>query len=378
MKVPTRYCTLLVLLILFLSHQTFPQTHIPEKIQFKHLTKEDGLSDNFIMSILKDSKGFIWIGTLDGLNRYDGKEFKVYRYSIGDPNSLGANEIHALCEDKSGTLWIGTTGGGLNRYNYEQDNFTRFINPNDTTALANSIMAIISDKYGMLWLGTHHGGLHNFNPKTEKFKSFVNIPGDSTSLSHNFIWTIFEDSKSNIWIGTVGGGLNKFNREKQSFTRYLHDPHNPNSISDNNVPGICEDKSGAIWLGTYGGGICKLTFSGENHSPVFTNFKFDPGNPAGISGNNIDYMFIDENNILWFGTSQGGLNRTVSSLEHNSTLSFISYKHDSNDPSSLLGNSIPFILKDNSGVFWIASYGQGLNIYNSKQKQFRNYKQETG
>src|SRR3970282_1828638 len=83
-------------------------------------------------------------------------------------------------------------------------------------------------------------------------------------------------------------------------------------------------------------------------------------------------------NILWFGTAQSGLNRTVSSLDHNSTLSFISYKHDPNDPSSLLSNSIPFILKDNSGVFWIASYGQGLNIYNSKQKQFRTYKQEPG
>jgi len=95
MKVPVRYYFLFALVILFLSHQTFPQKHITDKIQFEHLTKENGLSDNFIMSILKDSKGFIWIGTLDGLNRYDGKVFKVYRYSIGDPNSLGANEIHA-------------------------------------------------------------------------------------------------------------------------------------------------------------------------------------------------------------------------------------------------------------------------------------------
>jgi len=117
---------------------------------------------------------------------------------------------------------------------------------------------------------------------------YKNDPDDSLSLSQNEVVSILEDHNGNLWVGTNSGGLNKFNREKQNFTSYQNDPNNPNSLSNDLVPGICEDKSGALWLGTYGGGICKLTFSGENYSPVFTNFKYDPGNPAGISSNNID------------------------------------------------------------------------------------------
>ncbi|MBE0571459.1 MAG: response regulator [Ignavibacteriaceae bacterium] len=377
MKIPTRFCTLLALVILILSCQTFPQTHIPKKIQFKHLTTEDGLSSNLLTCVVKDKKGFIWIATLDGLNRYDGKKIMVYRYSEKDPHSIGANEVYYLCVDHSGTLWIGTDSNGLNRYNPEQDNFTRYLNPNDSTALANTILIVIADKSGMLWLGTHHGGLHSFNPKTEKFTSYFNIPGDSTSLSHNYIWTLHQDSKSNIWIGTIGGGLNKFNRESQTFTRYQHNLKNTNSISSDLVPGICEDKSGSLWIGTYGGGINKLTFNGDNDSAVFTHYKFDPLNPNGVSGNNIDCILIDENNVLWFGTSETGLNRSISNLDDDSPLSVISYKHDPYDPSSLAGNSIRQLYEDDEGVYWISSYG-GLNIYNSNQKLFRNYKHEVG
>jgi signal transduction histidine kinase/ligand-binding sensor domain-containing protein/DNA-binding response OmpR family regulator len=375
MRVKTPYRILLVLLPLILSFQTFSQNNIPGKIQFKHLTTENGLSNNLLASVIKDSKGFIWIATLDGLNRYDGKKIKTYRHSEDDPNSLGSNEVFSLCIDPSGTLWIGTDSRGLNRYNPETDNFTRFLNPNDTTALANTIIIVISDKSGVLWLGTHHGGLHSFNPKTEKFTSYVNIPGDSSSLSHNYIWALIENSKGDIWIGTIGGGLNKFNRESQTFTRYQHDPENSNSLSNDLVPGICEDKSGALWLGTYGGGINKLTFTGNNGSDVFNHYKYNPRNPSGLSGNNIDFILVDKNNVLWFGTSQTGLNRSV--LDNDSLLNIISYKHDPYNPSSLIGNSIRHLFVDDDGVYWISSYG-GLNIYNSKQKPFRNYKHEAG
>ena len=393
---PGRLRILLAFLILILSDQFSFQADItkakvkgeqltqdpflspPEKIHFKHLTRENGLSDNFIWWVLKDNKGFMWFATSDGLSRYDGRKFKVFRHSMNDPYSLGANEARALCEDKLGRLWVGTTGGGICRYNPEQENFTQYINPNDTSALANSILTMLTDKSGVLWIGTHHGGLHSFDPETEQFTSYTNIAGDSTSLSHNMIWTIKEDSQGNLWIGTVGGGLNKFNRETKRFTRYLPDPHNPASLSHSHVPGIFEDKTGTIWLGTYGGGISKLTFEGDENTPVFKNFKYDPDHSGGISGNKIDFLYIDENDIMWFGTAEGGLNRTVSPLCDNRPLSFISYEHDPYDPFSLLGNSIPFIFKDNSDLFWIASSGIGLNIYNTREKPFRQFKHEPG
>ncbi len=132
MKDPTRFCFLFSFLLLFVSNQTSPQTNILEgKIHFKHLTREQGLSDSFIWCILQDRKGFLWIGTSDGLNRYDGRNVKVFKHSPDNANSLGGNTIRSLYEDRSGTLWVGTGGGGLNIYNSEQESFTRYNNNPD-------------------------------------------------------------------------------------------------------------------------------------------------------------------------------------------------------------------------------------------------------
>lgn len=374
MRVRVSFYGLLFLITYFLSYQTFPQTYIPEKIQFKHLTKENGLSDNSSWGMIQDRNGFIWIGTPDGLNRYDGRKFKVFKYSIDDSNSLGANDVQALCVDKSGVLWIGTLGGGLNKYNPEQENFTKYINPYDSSKLANSIITIYEDKSGFLWIGTHHGGLNMFDRKSGKFTTYKNIPDDPSSISNNIIWTINEDSKSNLWIGTVGGGLNKFNRENKTFTRYLHNPKDPNSLSHNEVVNICEDKSGAIWVSTSGGGLNKFNYKGDKQPFLFEHVKYDPNNPCGLPENYITFMLIDKNNVMWIGTGQGGLSRTISNLDDVSKLSFVSYKHDPLDLFSLSSNEIPYIYTDNSGLLWITTQGGGVNIFNPNQKRFNNYK----
>jgi signal transduction histidine kinase/ligand-binding sensor domain-containing protein/DNA-binding response OmpR family regulator len=353
---------------IILSYQTFPQTHIPEKIQFKHLGRKDGLSEDIVRALIQDSKGFMWIGTYDGLNRYDGQKFKVFKRSPEDPNSLGANGVEVLFEDRSGTLWVGTMGGGLNRYNPEQENFTRYINPEN----ANFILSIYEDKSSVLWIGASHGGLSKFDPVNGQFTCYKNIPGDSTSLSHNKVWSIYEDSKDNLWVGTSHGGLNKFDRINQKFTRYLNNPRDSESLSNNWITGICEDKAGTIWLSTFGGGLNKLNYKDDRHQPVFTRFKHDPNNPASLSGNDVAFMYIDENDIIWLAAD--GLNRTISSGYDNSSPSFISYKHNTNDPTSLLSNIIQEICQDNSGLLWVG--GIELNIYNTKQKQFKHYKHE--
>ena len=376
MKNPARYCALLVILLFILSHQTFSQTHIPEKIQFKHLTREQGLSHNFIWCVLQDKKGFIWIGTYDGLNRYDGRKFKVFKHSKNDTTSLGANEVSALLEDRSGNLWVGTLGGGLAKYNSDKENFTRYVNYNDSSSNANSIMTLCEDNSGIIWIGTNHGGLHYFNPESKKFMSFRNIPSDSTSLSNNKVYSLFEDSKGNLWIGTVGGGLNKFNLENYTFTRYYFDQQGPDNLGGNMITAICEDKSGNIWFGTYGSGLIRLANNGNKYPPVFSYLKRDPMNPESISGNSIDFLFIDENDIMWFGTGTGGLNRTVSSLNDGIPQSFIYYNYNTNDQNSLLGNNISYCLKDNSGIYWLVSWEKGINIYDTKQKTFKNYKYE--
>jgi ligand-binding sensor domain-containing protein len=201
-----------------LSHQTYPQTYISEKVQFKNFTREQGLSNGFVQTILQDGKEFLWFGTVDGLNRYDGRKFEVFKHLPADPYSLGSNIVLGLYEDKNGVLWIGTEGSGLNRYNREQENFTRYIiNQEDSSGVANTVMTIYEDSYGVLWIGSLTSGLYTFDRKTELFTRYKNIPEDATSISDNRVWPIYEDSKGNIWIGTLYGGLNKFDRKEKNF-----------------------------------------------------------------------------------------------------------------------------------------------------------------
>jgi len=194
MRDPTRFCVLFALLLLILSHQTSPQSHIPDgKIHFKNITDFPG---GAIWCMLQDSKGFLWIGTYDGLYRYDGLKFKIFKNSADNENSLGANSVRSLYEDKSQFLWVGTDQGGLNRYNSAQENFTRYIHKlNDSTSISsNVVLSIYEDKSGTLWVGTLDGGLNIFNRKKEQFISYKNNPGDSLSLSNNNVRSIYEDS----------------------------------------------------------------------------------------------------------------------------------------------------------------------------------------
>ncbi len=378
MRDPNKYCFLLLFLILIWSHQTFPQTHVPEKIKFKHFTKEEGFPENFIWRVIQDHKGFLWIGSQEGLIRYDGQKFKAFKHSPEDPNSLGTNSVYTLYEDKLETLWVGTGGGGLNRYNAEQENFTRYVyNPEDTTSInSNYVTLIYEDKSGTLWIGTNFG-LNIFNRENEQFTRYKNIREDSTILISNTVSFIYEDSKSNLWIGTRSGSLNKFNNNK-TFTDYLHNPNNLHSLSKHSITGICEDNSGDIWISTSGGGLNKLINNDEKHPPFFAHFISNPNDPTSLNNNNITSMYIDSNNIMWLGTWGGGLSRTISIIDKYSRVSFISYKHDPVDLTSLSINNIRHIYLDNSGLFWIATWGGGLDLFNTKQKQFKHFKHKPG
>lgn len=379
MRDPTRFCFLFSFLLFILSHQTSPQTNIPEgKIHFKHLTREQGLSDSFNLCILQDNKGFMWIGTSDGLDRYDGRRIKVYKHSPDNVNSLGANVIKFLYEDKSGVLWVGTGGGGLNKYNCLLENFTRYISkPNDLFSISSNVVSsIYEDKSGTLWIGTQDGGLNKFNRENEQFICFKNKPEDPTSLSNNSVTSIYEDSKGNLWIGTTGGGLNKFDRINQTFTRFIHNPDDPSSLSHDYVTGICEDNFGVLWISTNGGGLNKVTYKNNLHHLAFIRYKHNPNNPASLNDNDIANLYIDKNNIIWIGTWGGGLIKMIPSLNYNFSPSFVLYEYDPLDPFSLNNNNVSCTYEDNSGLLWIGTWGGGVHITTNKKKPFKHYKTE--
>lgn len=376
MRVQVRFFIYNLFLLLFLSHQTFPQTYIPEKIIIKRASAAHGFDISFTWTIYQDRKGFLWIGTGGGLLRYDGIKIKTYKNVQEDGNSLGGNTVRVIYEDDFGTIWIGTAGGGLNRYVYENENFTRYMhNPEDSKSISsNYVYSIQEDKMGNLWIGTE-SGLNLFNRNIEKFTSYKNIPEDTSSLSSNTVTTVFEDSKSNLWVGTIDGGLNLFDRHNKKFIRFLHDTDDPKSLSHNKVTRICEDNFGNLWISTLGGGLNKLTYENDIRCPVFIRFKNNPNDPASLSENEIASLYIDDNNVMWLGTWGGGLNKTISSL-NDSHLSFISFKNDADDPYSLSANNVSAIYKDNSGLLWIGTWGGSLDIINLKQKKFRHYYRE--
>ncbi len=196
-------------------------------IRFEHLTIEHGLSQNAGVVIFQDSKGYLWIGTQDGLNRYDGFNFKIYKHDPDDPTSISHNSILSIEEDMDGYLWIGTWGG-LNRFDRAAETFIRYRHDkNELSSLSNdTVTDIKQDANGVLWVGTL-GGLDRYDPLTNGFDHFKNDTNDIRSLSSNAISVIFEDSNNQLWIGTgaagvEGSGLNRFEPSTGKAVRYQH------------------------------------------------------------------------------------------------------------------------------------------------------------
>jgi PAS domain S-box-containing protein len=392
--------------------------------QFDQIRVEHGLSQSCVLAILQDSKGLMWFGTQDGLNKYDGYNLTVYKYneldshSLSDnfilslyedksgtiwvgthsgglnefdreterfthytndpdnPTSLGSNTVWSIYEDKLGTLWIGTAGGGLNHFNRKTEQFTHYThNPNELDTLSNNtVLSIYEDKFGTLWIGTAGGGLNQFNRETEQFTHYTHNADDSNSLSNNTILSIYEDQAGKLWIGTNGGGFNKFDRDTGEFTHYLHDPDNPNSLSDNNVNSIVEDRFGNLWLATsswYGNSYGTALNKFNPETEQFTHYIHDLANPNSLSENTVASILRDKSDILWIGTGFSGINKLDTKYRK-----FIHYKHDPADTHSLVDNHISSIYEDRSGTLWIGTYDRGLDKFDPKTEQFIHYRYE--
>ena len=346
-------------------------------IKFEHLSVDDGLSNNIVNSILQDSQGFMWICTEDGLNKYDGYSFTVYRHDPEDSLSISDNNVYALHESKhcgKPVLWVGTQNGGLNRLDLETEQFTHYRkDTDDPQSLSNdNIVSIYEDSFGELWIGTY-GGINKFDRKTEKFIRYQHDPEDPTSLSNNKYCTIYESlttGKSILWVGT-NSGLNKFNRKTEKFTRYKHDRYNPNSLSHNLINYIFADASGILWIATQRGGLNKFCIETEQ----FTRFQEDPDNSKSISSNMVTSILEDKfqgKKVLWIAT-YNGLNKL--DLE---TEKFTHYKHNPNNPQSLGDNNLNALYKDKTGTIWITTQGGGINKFDPVRQKFEHLQHEMG
>jgi len=332
-----------------------------DRRSFRQYSIADGLSVNSVFSIAQDHRGFIWIGTEDGLNRFDGHSFKVYRADPTDSTSLLSGLVSALYLDRSGVLWVGTFRGGLQRYDPNTDSFITVRREEESGGILSlsSIWSITEDRWSNLWIGTRSEGLTKLGPSRRHFSQFRHDPDDPGSLSSDRVLTVFEDSAGFIWIGTEGQGLNRFDPEKEQFTRFVPDPSDPASLIHGTVAAVFEDSRNRLWVG--GGGLDLL----DRTNGSFSHFPSVPDDPRTLSGGAVYSIIEDETGALWMGAFGSGLNRFDPE-----TGIFTRHRMDSTDPQGLSNDNVYTLFVDATGILWIGTVGGGLNTLDLKAKHF--------
>ena len=329
-----------------------------QDIKFDHITINEGLSNNKVVDIYQDKEGFMWFGTEDGLNRYDGFEFQSYRYHAKLNSGISHNNIKCISDDHKGDIWIGTQGGGLNKFDKITENFTHYMHEegDSNTIINDEILAIFEDRAGNIWVGTDGGGLQLFDRDSESFINFNNDKASNTIGSVDAILTICEDHAENLWIGTWGGGLYKFDKSNKAFTHFPY-PINGDSLQIYHVWAIKEDHYGILWIGTFGNQFRRFDPKTERYIEDITqvNDKTDSFSTVW------DFDFGEDD--LWMATDNGlFLLTTYGTIKQR-------FYHDDLNPNSLSSNNILSIFTDKSKNVWIGT-DNGINFYRKNQKQF--------
>jgi ligand-binding sensor domain-containing protein/signal transduction histidine kinase len=335
-------------------------------LRFDHISIEQGLSQSSVRVIYQDSRGFLWFGTEDGLNRYDGYTFKIYKPDPDIPSSLSDRWITSIVEDKDGYLWIATRLGGLNRYDPRTEKFAHFLHDNEDAASLsdNHINILYLDKSDNLWVGTING-LDRFERQTSTFKHYVYSPSQQEGISGKYITALYQDSRGRFWVGTAAGGLNLFDPFSNTFTPYQNNPDNLNTISYDYVTAIIEDSRSALWVGTRNG-LNKF----QPDSGTFERFMHSETDPQTISGNAVSDLYVDSTGNLWIATNSG--------LDRLSKIGkrFTHYQNDPTFSKSLSNNFVLSIYEDRGGVLWFGTWGGGVNKYDRQRDQFAYYRND--
>lgn len=336
-------------------------------IKFRHIGSDEGLSQNFISCILQDRKGFMWFGTKDGLNRYDGYSFVVYQHNSFDRRTISANFITTIFEDSRGLLWIGTLDGGLNCFLRDSETFIQVnFNSDTSNVLRNSeIKSIVEDFDGHIWVAISGFGLMkldiiNQNPLKVIDKHLFFDTSNHENLNRNFITSLCIDKNGFLWVGTETG-LIKVNTETDELSNYTiitKDPKAPNSLYDKSIGTILESRRGDLWLGTLSGIVKfnRLDGSYKLFPHQYNIFRYGWGRIVEIAE--------DYDGNLWIATSAELMKFNPVS----STYSY--YKNDPYDNKSISYNSISSLYIDKTGILWVGTSGMGINIFDSKSKKF--------
>ncbi len=338
---------------------------------FERFSVQQGLSESIVKCLLVDRQGFLWLGTEDGLNRFDGYEFKVFRHATDDPTSLSFSEVNCVLEDRSGALWVATFSG-LNRLDPATERCRRFVHrPEDPGTLANDVVrALCEDRSGALWIGTQGGGLDRLAGGSQRFEHHRHDPRDPQSLGHDDVRALFEDDEGRLWVGTAGGGLDCREPGSDAFRHYRHDPADLTSLSHDMVTAIHQDRQGRLWIGTQVGlsrfdGWRPKRGGGERAG----RFMRYPAGPVGLAHSTVMAICDDDEGRLWIGTDGGGLDALDperGTVEH--------HRHDPREPRSLATDRVFCCCHDRAGQLWVGTYGGGVHKGDPRQDRFLHYR----
>jgi PAS domain S-box-containing protein len=340
-----------------------PSAAALDRPAFRHITSDDGLSARYVKAILQDHLGFLWFGTAEGLNRYDGYQITVYRAAPGDPQGLTNGAVNVLLEDRKNRLWIGTANG-LNRLDPETGVFQQYPGPRNGSEddRFGRIQALLTDADGGLWIGSLDG-LFQMDIDSGAARRFRSDPADPASLSGERVFCLEADSRGGIWVGTANG-LNRFDPRTGQFTRYLHNPGDPQSISSPEVRALLWEEEG-LWIGADGGGLSRLDYQ----TGRFRHFRHDPGDPRSLSSDLVRFIHRDQSGNLWVGTVGGGLNRWNPRTE-----GFGAILSRQGSPDGLASNHLISMAEDLAGNLWFGTMDAGVSRMDPIQGRFRLYR----
>jgi len=372
-----------------------------------NLGVDDGLSQSNVYSIFKDHEGFIWIGTDNGLNRFDGYDCKTFFHNPNDSLSISDDKIWMLFEDSQQRFWIGTNIGGLNLFDRKTHTFKSYIHDdkNENSISNNTVLTIFEDSHNRLWAGTLWG-LNLYEPETDSFRHFyqydedggianneiqgigekngylwvatknglslINVEdfsvrnllqnrNDYINFINNRLECLLIDSKGTIWVGTNGAGLVRYNEEKNTFDQFLIQKKDDNKTK-HIILSLLEDKNGQLIVGTDGGGLYYFDPSTEKFQQIHSK------NDRSFDNSAIYGLYLDNDDILWTGRYGSGvtiINRKSKGFEH--------YEYFNETMLKFGKNSVLTLAEDRQKNIWIGTDGAGLYKYNPADQSFTTY-----